>query len=91
MLVMVAVAFHEGHPEVTEIETSYYTLVPLPQGYQLNRWMTTTVWFNDYRVRWRGDLAAEKGHSLSREHHRHVALIGSGATSAGACRLACLP
>jgi manganese transport protein len=29
MLVMAANAFHQGHPEVAEIETAYHTLVPL--------------------------------------------------------------
>ncbi|HEV8014995.1 MAG TPA: Nramp family divalent metal transporter [Stellaceae bacterium] len=32
MLVMAANAFHQGHPEVAEIETAYHTLVPLLGG-----------------------------------------------------------
>jgi manganese transport protein len=29
MVMMAAAAFHEGHPEVAEIETAYHTLIPL--------------------------------------------------------------
>ena len=32
MVAMAAAAFHQGHPEVAEIEAAYHTLVPLLGG-----------------------------------------------------------